>query len=224
MLEYGSKLIITVVSGSRPPVYGVRLRKYAAEAYNQAAAQGKLVGGLIRIDTGSVIVTIVEGSPRRSHRGKELGFQLNAHARRNIDICPNLKSCGKIATRCITGTSPRGHNVRSQQQAQEGPNCRIGDIPGKYRAGHDKILAQVTAVDLSASVVAVGIDTRARGDMIIKNFDPDVTVDIKIDRTAEVQTAGYSAVCTIKIISRRKSITNLRNQFHRGLRKGTACR
>jgi hypothetical protein len=99
LLEYGSKSIIPVVTGPWPAVYGVRLREHAAEAYDQTAAQGKLVGGLIRIDTAGVIVAIVEGSTGRSHRGKELGLQLNAHPRRNVDICPKLKSCSKIAVR-----------------------------------------------------------------------------------------------------------------------------
>jgi hypothetical protein len=60
--------------------------------------------------------------------------------------------------------------------------------------------------------------------VIIKNFDPDVSIDVKIDRATEVKTAGYAAVGAVKVISFRKSIAYLGYQFHRSLSEGTACR
>jgi hypothetical protein len=60
--------------------------------------------------------------------------------------------------------------------------------------------------------------------VIIKDFDPDIAVDVKIDRAAEIQPSGYAAVGIVKVISFRKSIADLGNQFHRGLSEGTASR
>ncbi len=224
MLEYGSKSIVSVVTRPRAPVAGTRVRlwQHAAQADYQTAAQGKLVGGLIGIDAAAVIVVIIERSPCCSNRREELGFQLNSHPWGNIDICPKLESGRKIAIRLKSGR--RRHNVRSEQQAEEGPDSRIGDIPGKYRASHDKILAQISSIDLGAPIIAVIINTRRRRDMIIKNFDPDIAVDVKIDRATEIQPPGYAAVGIVKVISFRKSVADLGNQFHRGLSKGAASR
>lgn len=53
--------------------------------------------------------------------------------------------------------------------------------------------------------------------MIVKDLKTKVTVDIEIHGPAEVQTAGHAAIDVIKIISRRKGITSLGDEFHRRL-------
>jgi hypothetical protein len=217
-LEYGSKLVVSVIPGGRATaIYDMGLLKYAAEADDQAATKGELINRLIRVDATAVKVVIVIGAACRGDRRKVLGFELDTYPWGNVDICPQLESCGKIAVGRISRSG--GQDIGSQQEPYKGPHRRVGYITGPDRPGHNIILVEVAAGYLSASVKIIIIDAGARRDMIIKYFYPHVTVDIEIDRAAQVQTAGNTAIRIIKVISGRKGVAYLRNQLNGGLSK-----
>ena len=65
MLEYGSKLVVSVIPGGwATAIYDMGLLKYAAEADDQATAKGKLINRLIGVDAAAVVVAIIIGAAR----------------------------------------------------------------------------------------------------------------------------------------------------------------
>lgn len=219
MLEYGSKLVVSVIPwGGAAVIYDVWLRQYPAKADNQATAEGELVNGLIGVYAAVVVIVIIVGAACRGHRRQVLGFELDTNPWGNVDICPQLKSCGEITAGRIS--RGRSQDISTQEETEKRSHGRVGNIAGKDRAGHNIVLIKVTAGYLSAAVKPVIVDPRGGGDMIIKYFNPDIAVDIEIYGAPQVQPAGDAAIGIVKVISRGKGIPDLWNKLNGGLCKG----
>lgn len=137
-----------------------RVVQYPAEANDQAAAERKRVYGLIGVYAAVVIIVVIVGVSCRVNRGEELCFQLNAYAGRNIDIRPYLYSGRKMSFGRIIGSVLRRKDICAQQDAEERPNCRIGDRAGEYESTHDIILVEVAADQFCSIVIAIIVQPR----------------------------------------------------------------
>src|SRR6185437_2918557 len=91
-------IISRVITGVRATGRMKRLcGKDPAEPDDQAAAEAELISRRIAVDTYSAaIIAEEEACAGCVDRGQQLGFQLNTHPGRNVDIRAELEPHGKI--------------------------------------------------------------------------------------------------------------------------------
>src|SRR6185437_6444537 len=179
---------------------------------------------LVRIYPTAIIVGVVISIPRGIYRGQELRLQLDAYAGRDIDIRSQLYPCSKMAVGSIAVPAHGRNDIGAQQQTEEGPHRRVRDRAGKNKTAHDIILVEITTDDLCTTIVTIIVDAGGSTLVIVQHFKPKIAGDIEIHGAAQVQPACYPTVIAVKIISCRKAIACLGDEFHCRLRERARCR